>query len=417
MEATIDIRTADGNVNILLDDAQVTSLRKVLEELCGSTKAVFSMLIDAAGRVVATGGATSDFELEAIAALAAADLATSRQLAAILGEPELALLLQQEKQKNLFMRAIESDAVLIVVFDVGTSFGALRLRIRRSISNLQEILRGAKRSTVVALSSTAAVTSPEAGEEEAREGLAPAARTKPVAPAQPVQPEAALPAQGLPDPLVAEVKKVLTWFSTFKGWQIIFQKELTFLQQALERHDASEADTIRGTVLRLRARLKEQKRLLEARFRVIQSLYQQFLIALQGILQGAWRDEVVDRAMRVAFSGVGKKYNLIGSGISKREGNWTLDFAGIGKQLVSVCHEQNWDYQQGMKEMLVQLNSGMSALSSFISEDSRLRMDLTKSWARLYQHYTEGLKTLELESDVLDLFRPIIHFGQVEAGN
>ncbi len=473
METTIDIRTADGNVNILLEEKQVAALRSVLVELCSATKAIFAMLIDAAGRVVATGGETSSFELEAIAALSAADLATSRQLAGLVNEPEFALLLQHDRQKNLFMTAIETDAVLIVVFDTGTTFGALRLRIRRSVSQLQAILKSAKRSTVVDLSSTP-VAAP-AGDIEEKVPAAPppvvppptaavkdvtgtskiepgaikvappaakdvqgtskaatgAARevqgaSKPApAPARPIRPAAARPAAepvpaaaakpgGLPAPLAEEARKMLEWFASFQGWEAAFSKEAEFLRQSLEKPGGINADLVRAVLLRLRARLKEQKRLLEARFRIVQSLYQQFVLALQVILEGAWHEEVVDRAMKVAFSGVGGKHNLVGGGVHKHDGTWTLDFNSMGKQLISVCHEQGWDYHHGLKEMLVQLNAGMSALSSFVIEDVRLRDELTKSWARLYQHYTEGLKTLELETDVLDLFRPLLHSGQVE---
>jgi len=444
VEATIDIRTADGNVNILLEDKQVGSIREVLVDLCLSTHAIFSMLIDAAGRVVATGGETKDYELEAVAALAAGDLATSRQLAGMLGEPEFSLLFQHEKQKNLFMTAIESDAILIVVFDVDTTFGALRLRIRRSMSQLQSILHQARRSTVVALSSTAAVSSPEelrsqevdelmavrigpAAPAAVRVEATPAAPPPPAAPvaetaapaqpapvpapaAPPVQPASPPPA-GLPEPLVAEIQKALAWFESFKGWQLVFTDEVEFLSRGLARNRAEEADTLRSIFLRTRARLTEQKRLLEARFRLVQSLYQQFVVALQIVMSGAWHDEIVDRAMKAAFSGVGSDHNMVGGGISKREGNWAFDFSLIGRSLVSVCHARGWTYHQGMVEVLRQLNSALSALSAFIIEDTKLREELTRQWARLYRHYADGLKTLELEGEVLDLFRPLVKSG------
>lgn len=434
MEATIDIRTADGNVNILLEDAQVGQLREVLVDLSLATSAVFSMLIDAAGRVVATGGSTDEFELEAIAALAAGDLATTRQLAAMLNEPEFSLLFQHEKQKNLFMTAIESDAILIVVFDVDTTFGALRLRIRRSISSLQSILHQAKRNTLVALSSTAAIAGGEdihTGETDELSALPaePPARSAPVAvveaePAAPPPPGAPAPAApvpaapapaspGLPENLAAEIRKALAWFETFRGWKLVFADEIEFLQRGLERGRTEETDTMRSIFLRTRARLTEQKRLLEARFRLIQSLYQQFVVSLQTTMAGAWHDEIVDRAMKAAFAGVGQDHNLVGAGVSKRDGAWSFDFQLIGKQLVTVCHGRGWTYHQGMLEVLRQLNAALSALSAFIIEDAKLREELTRQWARLYRHYADGLKTLELEPEVLDLFRPLVRSGSL----
>jgi hypothetical protein len=419
-------------------------------------------------------------------------LATSRQLANMLDEPEFSLLFQHDKQKNLFMTAIESDAILIVVFDVDTTFGALRLRIRRSISQLQQILHQARRSTVVALSeasdisaeddlhrkdveelvaiiappamapkpqethapepglvetpmpdpgttgvsgtkaSSVVTTSPETAPpgQDSRtpvtgqapkpvpektfgvEPQPPAAAARPaVAPPQPLS---SVPAgEGLPPALVGEIRKMLAWFEAFKGWKLLYSDEIEFLARGLERGNPREEETLRSIFMRTRARLTEQKRLLEARFRLIQSLYQQFVTVLQMVMKGAWRDEVVDRAMKAAFSGVGMDQNMVGVGVMKRDGAWGFEFGAIGKQLVTVCHAHNLNYHQGMLEMLRQLNAALSALSAFIIEDVRLREELSRQWARLFRHYSDGLKTLDLEPDVLDLFRPLVKSGSL----
>ena len=224
-------------------------------------------------------------------------------------------------------------------------------------------------------------------------------------------PSAPSAGQGLPEPLVAEIRKALAWFESFKGWQLVFADEVEFLSRGLARNRAEEAETLRSIFLRTRARLTEQKRLLEARFRLVQSLYQQFVVALQIVMSGAWHDEIVDRAMKAAFSGVGSDHNMVGGGVAKRDGNWSFDFSVVGKSLVTVCHARGWTYHQGMVEVLRQLNAALSALSAFIIEDTKLREELTRQWARLYRHYADGLKTLELEAEVLDLFRPLVKSG------
>lgn len=231
------------------------------------------------------------------------------------------------------------------------------------------------------------------------------------APAAPGGQPPAAAAAGLPAPLVGEVQKALAWFESFKGWKIVFADEVEFLSRGLARNRVEETETLRSIFTRTRARLTEQKRLLEARFRLVQSLYQQFTVSLQIVMSGAWHDEIVDRAMKAAFSGVGSDHNMVGGGVSKRDGNWSFDFGLIGKQLVTVCHARGWTYHQGMIEVLRQLNAALSALSAFIIEDPKLREELTRQWARLYRHYADGLKTLELEAEVLDLFRPLVKSG------
>ena len=413
MEATIDIRTADGNVNILLDDAQVGAIREVLVDLCLSTMAEFSMLIDAAGRVVAQGGEVAAFDSEAIAALAAGDLATTRQLARMLGEPEFALLFQHEKQKNLFMTAVENDAILIVVFDVETTFGALRLRIRRSISQLQQILHQARKNTVVALASASDATRRTIEEkEEEHEGET--AKVEASA-ATPAAGQAATAAQtGLPEQLAMDVRKAVAWFEGFKGWEVMFKDEVAFMRNSLSRNRPEEVENVRMTLVRTRARLTEQKRLLEAKFRMVQSLYQQFLSALHAVMLKAWTAEVVDRAMKAAFAGAGAKFNMINAGAQKKpDGGWVLEFGAIGKQMVLMCHAREMNYQDGVGELLRQLNASLMALSAFLAENARLREELIQSWGRVFHHYAEGLKTLDLESEALELFRPLVRPGQM----
>jgi len=414
VEATIDIRTADGNVNILLEEAQVGAIREVLVDLCLSTMAEFSMLIDAAGRVVASGGETAAFDTEAIAALAAGDLATTRQLARMLGEPEFALLFQHEKQKNLFMTAVENDSILIVVFDVETTFGALRLRIRRSISQLQQILHQARKNTVVSLASTSDATRKSLEEkEEEHEGSAESQQAPAPADSSPAQPVPA-GATGLPEQLAGDVRKAVAWFDGFKGWEVMFRDEVTFMRNSLTRNRPEEVENVRMTLVRTRARLTEQKRLLEAKFRMVQSLYQQFLTALHTVMLKAWTAEVVDRAMKAAMAGAGAKFNMISGGAQKNpDGAWTLEFGAIGKQMVVMCHAREMNYQEGVGELLRQLNASLMALSAFLAENARLRDELIQAWARVFHHYAEGLKTLDLESEALELFRPLVRPGQM----
>jgi len=237
----------------------------------------------------------------------------------------------------------------------------------------------------------------------------------PVEPLARPLPAAPTPAVGgaLPPELAAEIRKALVWFGNFKGWGILFSDEVSYLKRAVERARPDQVDTVRVVFLRTRARLTEQKRLLEARFRILQSLYQQFVGALQTAMKGAWKEEIVDRAMRAAFTAMGSANNIIGAGVAKKDGSWTMDFALIGRQLVGVCHQKEWTYQAGMMEMVRQMNSGLTALSAFVVENPKLREDLTKSWARIYRHYAEGLKTMDLEPEVLDLFRPLVRSGQM----
>jgi len=219
--------------------------------------------------------------------------------------------------------------------------------------------------------------------------------------------------QGVPADLAAEIRKALDWFEKFQGWKMVFKDEVDLMSRALEKNGSQEVEAVRAVFVRTRARLTEQKRLLEARFKLIQSLYQQFVVVLQGVMQSVWNDEVVDRAMRAAFSTVGQDANMVGRGVQKTANGWGFDFGMIGKALVTISHSRGWPYHQGMLEMLHQLNAALSALSAFVVEQPSRQEELTRQWARLYKHYSEGLKTLDLEGDVLDLFRPLVRPGQL----
>ena len=93
---------------------------------------------------------------------------------------------------------------------------------------------------------------------------------------------------------------------------------------------------------------------------------------------------------------------MIGVGLRKRDGVWGFDFGPIGSRLVSICHSKSWSYNYGMLELLRQMNTALSAL---VIEDQERKGELKRQWRLLYAHYSEGLKTLDLEAEVLDLFR------------
>jgi hypothetical protein len=98
------------------------------------------------------------------------------------------------------------------------------------------------------------------------------------------------------------------------------------------------------------------------------------------------------------------------------DGTWGLDFGVIGRHMVGMCHARGINYQDGMMELMRQLNASLMALSAFLVENQRLRDELLATWGKLFHHYAEGLKTMGLESEALELFRPLVRPGQMPKG-
>lgn len=100
-------------------------------------KAVF--LVDKNGQLLATSGETADMDTTSLASLTAGNIAATGGLAQLLGEKEFAIQFHEGERDNVHISLVGQRVILVIIFDERSSLGLVRLRVRRTGSEISKV--------------------------------------------------------------------------------------------------------------------------------------------------------------------------------------------------------------------------------------------------------------------------------------
>lgn len=129
-----------------LIEKDVSQIRKVLQELLVKSEAEGCVVCDSGGYVLAQEGRGAGDSL-VVSALGAGVFAASRELARILGENEFSAVFHQGERKSIFIRAVNPEVLLVVIFSNAGSIGLVRLYAAPAAVEMHRILDEAKGRT------------------------------------------------------------------------------------------------------------------------------------------------------------------------------------------------------------------------------------------------------------------------------
>jgi predicted regulator of Ras-like GTPase activity (Roadblock/LC7/MglB family) len=98
-----------------------------------------ALIVDRTGQLVATVGEPPAFDPTAFASLTAADFSANDQLARMLGEPEFGALFHQGERESMYLADIARRVILVVLFDNRTTLGLVKLRVRATVHELNQV--------------------------------------------------------------------------------------------------------------------------------------------------------------------------------------------------------------------------------------------------------------------------------------
>jgi predicted regulator of Ras-like GTPase activity (Roadblock/LC7/MglB family) len=126
--------------DLVLHETDHARLAAVLERLRHDANARVTFLIDKNGQQLAVAGQIEGLDPTSLAALTAGNVAATDGLAKLLGEREFSTLFHEGEHDNLHINVVSGKAILVVIFDERSSLGLVRLRVRKSSSELSTIL-------------------------------------------------------------------------------------------------------------------------------------------------------------------------------------------------------------------------------------------------------------------------------------
>jgi hypothetical protein len=110
-----------------------TELQRLLK-LSGSATAV---LLDASGNAVTYSGEDPHFDLSSFASLAVGDYLATREMAALIGDDDIQMVVHQGAELGLVLAPLHPMLILGVIFDRRTTLGLVRHQIRKERVRLE----------------------------------------------------------------------------------------------------------------------------------------------------------------------------------------------------------------------------------------------------------------------------------------
>ncbi|MBF8260251.1 MAG: dynein regulation protein LC7 [Actinobacteria bacterium] len=127
--------------NFILREKEYLALQAALKKLLANSYAKVVFLVDKNGSLIASAGATGDFDTTSLASLTAGNIAATGGLASLIGEKEFSILFHEGERDNMHISVVANRIIVVVIFDRRSSVGLVRLRVRRTATELERILR------------------------------------------------------------------------------------------------------------------------------------------------------------------------------------------------------------------------------------------------------------------------------------
>ncbi len=128
------------NPGLVLYEEDSILIDKELQKLNQLARAKVSFLVDKDGQLIAVVGETGDIDTTSLASLTAGNIAATGGMAKLIGEKEFSILFHEGEKDNIHISLVGQRAILVVVFDVRSSLGLIRLRVKQSVVALTEII-------------------------------------------------------------------------------------------------------------------------------------------------------------------------------------------------------------------------------------------------------------------------------------
>lgn len=125
--------------NFVIYNEEYFLIKKILEELKGSTSADIVFVTDSEGHCIASTEGMDDSYLNSISSLIAGSIAAVNSIAQMLEIKKFETVLAESSEKNLYVSLINERMVLIVIFERTSNLGIVRLKGKQANNLLRDV--------------------------------------------------------------------------------------------------------------------------------------------------------------------------------------------------------------------------------------------------------------------------------------
>lgn len=118
--------------NFVVTEDGISRIQQLLSELVRDVDAQAAMLVEKSGQMIATDGDVQDLDTQAIASLVSGAFASTRAVARLVGETEFQAMFQQGETASIFMYALNTNDILVVIFNDESKTGLVKVQAQQT---------------------------------------------------------------------------------------------------------------------------------------------------------------------------------------------------------------------------------------------------------------------------------------------
>lgn len=124
-----------------LSARQMENVDKCLERLHWETEAQYVLLADITGQLISERGTTGKMNTAVLSALAAGELAATKEMASLVGEQaRFRMVLHEGWQSSVYLSDVGEEMLLITVFSNNIPIGMVRVFTKEIVTELMDVV-------------------------------------------------------------------------------------------------------------------------------------------------------------------------------------------------------------------------------------------------------------------------------------
>jgi len=127
------------NPQMVMYEEEFNQIQKVVDRLVKEANAKVVFIVDKNGQLIAVSSNDDSIDMTSLASLTAGCIAATGAIAQLLKENEFVTQFHEGELANIHIQLVGNRVILVVVFDVKSSLGLVRLRVRKASDELNRI--------------------------------------------------------------------------------------------------------------------------------------------------------------------------------------------------------------------------------------------------------------------------------------
>lgn len=128
-----------ANTQMVMYEEEFNQIQAVVDRLVKDANARVVFIVDKNGQLIASGGDSDNVDTTSLASLTAGNIAAMGGLAKLLKENEFNAQFHEGEKANIHIQLVGNRVILVVIFDVKSSLGLVRLRVKKASEELNAV--------------------------------------------------------------------------------------------------------------------------------------------------------------------------------------------------------------------------------------------------------------------------------------